>query len=149
MLGVPLDRAGRVVVERDCSVPGHPEIFVVGDLAHMVRGDGLVPGVAQGGIQSGRHAARMIRNDLAGRPREPFQYHDKGTLATIGRARAVADLGWARLSGFPAWLAWAFVHIFSLIGFRNRALVMTQWAWAYFSRQRGVRLITNPWTTHD
>jgi NADH dehydrogenase len=149
MLGVPVDGAGRVVVERDCSVPGHPETFVVGDLAHMERGDGLVPGVAQGGIQSGRHAAHMIRNDLAGRPREPFRYHDKGTLATIGRARAVADLGWTRLSGYPAWLAWALVHIFFLIGFRNRALVMIQWAWAYFTRQRGVRLITTPWTAHD
>jgi NADH dehydrogenase len=142
-LGVDTDGAGRVRVERDCSVPGHPEIFVVGDLASFVRDDGSsVPGVSQGAIQMGRHAAEMIRNDLASRPRSDFRYVDKGDLATIGRAAAVARLGKLHFSGFLAWLLWVAVHIFYLIGFRNRIIVMIQWAWAYVMYQRGIRLIT-------
>ncbi len=133
-LGVPLDRAGRVIVEPDLTIPGHPEVFVVGDLA-FVEG---VPGVAPAAIQEGTYAAGII----AGNPRTPFQYRDKGSLATIGRAAAVADLGFIKLSGFLAWLAWLTIHIFFLIGFRNRLLVITQWAWAYLTFQRGARLIT-------
>jgi NADH dehydrogenase len=141
-LDVPLDRAGRVLVEPDLSIPGHPEVFVVGDLAAAVVRGHEVPGVAPGAIQGGRHAARMIRRELAGKPRESFRYRDKGSLATIGRAAAVADLGWLRLSGFIAWLAWWAVHIFFLIGFRSRVLVLFGWAWSYFTFQRGARLIT-------
>jgi NADH dehydrogenase len=141
-LGVPLDRAGRVIVEPDLSLPGHPEVFVVGDLAHVKREGGMVPGVAQGAMQGGAHAARQIARDIAHRPREPFSYWDKGNLATIGRAAAVADLGRIHLSGFVAWFVWVFVHILYLIGFRNRMLVMIQWAWAYLWYQRGIRLIT-------
>ncbi len=142
-LGVEADRAGRVIVEPDCSVPGHPEIFVTGDLASLRQSDGsLVPGVAQGAIQMGRHAARQILRDLDDRARAPFHYLDKGNLATIGRAAAVADIRGLHLSGYPAWLVWVFVHILYLIGFRNRLLVMIQWAWAYLSYQRGIRLIT-------
>ena len=141
-LGVPLDRAGRVIVEPDLSVPGHPEVFVVGDLAHAKQDEGIVPGVAQGAMQGGAHAARQITRDLAGKPRESFRYWDKGNLATIGRAAAVADFGRIRVSGFPAWFVWVFVHILYLIGFRNRLVVMIQWAWAYLWYQRGIRLIT-------
>jgi NADH:ubiquinone reductase (H+-translocating) len=142
-LGVETDGAGRVVVEPDLSVAGHPELFVVGDLAAARRSDGSpVPGVAQGAIQGGKHAARQILNDLRGRPRSRFDYVDKGDLATIGRAAAVARIGRLRLSGFVAWLIWVLVHIMYLIGFRNRALVMLQWGWAYLTYYRGIRLIT-------
>ena len=142
-LGAETDRAGRVLVQPDCSIPRHSEVFVVGDLASMKQPDGTpVPGVAQGAIQSGKHAARQIIRDLAKRPREPFRYRDKGDLATIGRAAAVARLGRVKLSGLIAWLIWVVVHILYLIGFRNRVLVMMQWAWAYLSYQRGIRLIT-------
>jgi NADH:ubiquinone reductase (H+-translocating) len=142
-LGVPTDRAGRVIVEPDCSIAGHQEVFVVGDLASMRREDGTpVPGVAQGAIQSGKHVARQIRRDLAGAAREPFHYFDKGDLATIGRAAAVARIGRLKLSGLIAWITWVVVHIFYLIGFRNRVLVMVQWAWAYLTYNRGIRLIT-------
>jgi NADH dehydrogenase len=141
-LDVPLDRAGRVLVRSDLSVPGHPEVFVVGDLAHLEQDGKPVPGVAQGAMQGGRHAARQIARDLTGRPREPFRYEDKGNLATIGRAAAVADFGRFHLSGFLAWIVWATVHILYLIGFRNRIVVMIQWAWAYLMYQRGIRLIT-------
>jgi NADH:ubiquinone reductase (H+-translocating) len=142
-LGAPLDRAGRVLVSPDLSVPGHPEVFVVGDLAAVTQSDGSpVPGVAPAAIQGGAFAARQILADLAGRPRTPFRYRDKGSLATIGRAAAVADLGRVKLSGFVAWLAWWAVHIFFLIGFRSRLLVMFGWAWSYFTFQRGARLIT-------
>jgi NADH dehydrogenase len=142
LLGAPVDRAGRVLVEQDCSLPDHPEIFVTGDLASIKSGGQPVPGVAQGAMQMGRHAARMIRNDLADRPRSPFRYIDKGSLATIGRAAAVAEIAGLKLSGFIAWLVWVGVHILYLIGFRNRILVMMQWAWAYVTYQRGIRLIT-------
>lgn len=142
-LGVPLDRAGRVFVEPDLSVPGHPEIFVVGDLAAVRQKDGtFVPGVAPAAMQGGRHAARNILRRVAGDPTLPFRYVDKGSLATIGRAAAVADLRGLKLSGFVAWFAWLAIHIFFLIGFRNRFLVMAQWAWAYLTYQRGARLIT-------
>ena len=144
-LGAPLDDAGRVRVEEDCSVPGHPEVFVIGDLAHIEQDGETLPGVAQVAIQSGRHAARAIRADLAGRERSAFHYHDKGSLATIGRNAAVADFGRLRFGGFFAWLVWVFVHILYLIGFRNRVLVMIQWAWAWLTYARGIRLITgNP-----
>jgi NADH:ubiquinone reductase (H+-translocating) len=142
-LGAPVDRAGRVLVEPDCSVPGHPEVFVVGDLANMTSADGRpVPGVAQGAIQSGKHAARQIAGTLRAEPRKPFRYIDKGDLATIGRAAAVARLGRVKLSGLLAWLIWVGIHILYLIGFRNRLLVMMQWAWAYVTYHRGIRLIT-------
>ena len=142
-LGVETDRAGRVLVQPDCSVPGHPEVFVAGDLASLKRADGTpVPGVAQGAIQMGKHAARQLLRDLKQQPREPFHYVDKGDLATIGRAAAVARLGRLHLSGFVAWVIWVVVHIMYLIGFRNRVLVLMQWAWAYLTYHRGIRLIT-------
>lgn len=141
-LGAATDRAGRVIVEPDCSIAGHPEVFVVGDLALHKHGGKPVPGVAQGGMQMGRHAAKMIASDLADNSRKPFRYFDKGSLATIGRATAVADLGRVKLFGFPAWLVWVFIHILYLIGFRNRVLVMLQWGWAWATYTRGIRLIT-------
>jgi NADH dehydrogenase len=141
-LGVALDRAGRVIVEPDLTVPGHPEVFVIGDLAHVEKDGKEVPGVAPAAIQEGRHTARNILRLLSGRTSEPFEYTDKGSLATIGRAAAIADLGAVKLSGTLAWLAWLAIHIFFLIGFRNRFLVIFQWAWAYLTYQRGARLIT-------
>jgi NADH:ubiquinone reductase (H+-translocating) len=144
-LGAPLDRAGRVIVQPDLTIPGHPEVFVAGDLAAYTHDGGkLLPGVAQVAIQEAAHAAKMIGRDmhLRPQPRVPFKYFDFGNLATIGRAKAIADLGWIRLSGSVAWLFWLFVHIMKLTGFRNRVLVFTQWAWAYFTYQRSVRLIT-------
>jgi len=144
-LGVPLDRAGRVEVNPDLSVPGHANVFVVGDLA-AVRQDGkLVPGVAPAAIQAGRHVARNVLRSLRGEPLAPFRYLDKGSFATIGRGAAVGELPIGlKLSGFSAWLAWLAIHLFFLIGFRNRALVMFQWAYSYFTYRRGVRLITAP-----
>jgi NADH dehydrogenase len=142
-LGVPVDRAGRVLVNDDLSIPGHPEVFVIGDLASLNGADGRpLPGVAQVAIQMGKHAVDNIVRTIGGQPRTPFVYHDRGNMATIGRASAVADLGRIRLKGFVAWVAWIFVHILNLIGFRNRLVVMVQWAWAYLTFQRGVRLIT-------
>ena len=141
-LGVPLDRVGRVIVEKDLGVPGHPEVFVVGDLAHQEQDGKLLPGVAQVAIQQGRQAARNIILTLEGRPRQAFRYRDYGNMATIGRAAAVADFGWLRLSGWVAWMAWLLVHIMKLVGFRNRVGVLIQWAWAYLTYQRSVRLIT-------
>jgi NADH dehydrogenase len=138
VLRVDPDRAGRVPVETDLSLPGDRSVFVVGDLA-TVSG---VPGVAPAAMQMGRHAAGMIRADLGGEPRTAFRYRDKGSLATIGRARAVADFGRVRFGGFPAWVAWLAVHIFYLIGFRNRALVLASWAWSYVTFRRGARIIT-------
>ncbi|HEY4641429.1 MAG TPA: NAD(P)/FAD-dependent oxidoreductase [Thermoanaerobaculia bacterium] len=138
-LDVPLDRAGRVLVEPDLTIPGHPEVFVIGDLAAVKQKNGeLVPGVAPAAIQEGVYVAKRI----AGRTKKPFKYWDKGSLATIGRAAAVAEIGPLKLSGFIAWIAWLTIHIFFLIGFRNRLLVITQWAWAYLTFQRGARLIT-------
>ena len=143
-LGAPLDRAGRVRVNPDLTVPGHPEILVTGDLAALERGGGeLVPGVAPAAMQEGRHAARLIERALRGEATEPFRYRDKGLLATVGRAAAVARIGRLEFSGLPAWLAWLFVHIFFLIGFRNRVAVILQWAWSYVTFKRGARLITD------
>jgi len=156
-LGVPIDRAGRVLVEPDLSVPGHPEVFVIGDLAALKDASGnLLPGVAPVAILEGRYVARLIRRELHAKtelaanpalhakpaPRPPFHYRDKGSLATIGRAAAVAQFGKIHISGFLAWLAWLFVHILFLIGFQNRVLVFIQWAWSYFTYERGARLIT-------
>ena len=137
-LGAPLDRAGRVLVESDLTIPGHRDAFVIGDLAAV---DG-VPGVAPAAIQEGTHTAENIIRAVEGQPMRAFHYHDKGSLATIGRAAGVADLGRIKLGGFFAWFAWLAIHIFFLIGFRNRILVMLQWAWAYVTYQRGARLIT-------
>jgi len=142
-LGVPLDRAGRVFVEPDLSIPGHREVFVLGDLAAVKQNDGtLVPGVAPAAIQEGQHMALNLSRLLDDEPTLRFRYNDKGSLATIGRAAAVAELGSVHFGGFVAWLAWLAIHIFFLIGFRNRFLVITQWAWAYLTYQRGARLIT-------
>jgi NADH dehydrogenase len=142
-LGVPLDRAGRVVVEPSLAIPEHPEVFVIGDLAAFTHQGGKpLPGTAPVAKQQGRHAAENIRRMLRGAPSLPFRYLDRGNMATIGRGAGIADFGWLRISGAPAWLAWLFVHILFLIGFRNRLVVMIQWAWAYVSYQRNVRLIT-------
>jgi NADH dehydrogenase len=142
-LGGPVDRAGRVLIEADLSLPGHPEVFVIGDLASLKHAEGTqLPGVAPVAMQQGTWVARQIAADLAGNPRAPFRYVDKGSLATIGRAAAVAQFGKLHISGYLAWLAWLFVHIFFLIGFRNRILVMIQWAWSYFTYDRSARLIT-------
>ena len=142
-LDTPLDRMGRAVVEPDCSIPGHPEVFVIGDAAHFEDAEqGTLPGVAPTAIQMGRYVGRVIAGDLKGKPRAPFRYFDKGQLAVIGRGQAVANIWKFRFSGFIAWLIWAFIHIAFLIGFRNRVLVMLQWAWSYFNYERGARLIT-------
>ncbi|MEX1309804.1 MAG: NAD(P)/FAD-dependent oxidoreductase [Candidatus Sulfomarinibacteraceae bacterium] len=152
-LGAELDRAGRVIVDRELSLPGHPEVFVIGDLAHAAEETTgrMVPGVAQGAIQGGRHAARVIAAEVEaaaaglGAPDRPsFRYRDKGTLATIGRNKAVADLGRFTFSGFPAWFLWAVVHVGFLISFRNRLAVMFGWLWSYLFFDRGARLITGP-----
>ena len=140
-LGATLDRAGRVPVLPDLSVPGRPEIFVVGDAATISSRGKAVPGVAQGAMQMGTLAAKNIARDLANRPRGTFRYLDKGNLATIGRNRAVADFGSVTFSGFPAWVLWIFIHILYLAGFRNRATVLVEWAYAYFTYQRGARLL--------
>ncbi|HEX9865735.1 MAG TPA: NAD(P)/FAD-dependent oxidoreductase [Acidimicrobiia bacterium] len=137
-LGVETDRTGRVKVEDDLSIPGHPEVFVVGDLASYPD----VPGVAPAAMQMGRHAGRMIEADLKGLERSVFSYRNKGSLATIGRARAVADFGRVRFGGFFAWVAWLAIHIFYLIGFRNRLFVLASWAWSYVTFRRGARIIT-------
>jgi NADH dehydrogenase len=145
-LGVPLDRVGRVMVEQDLSVPGHPEIFVAGDLAVFVHQTGQpLPGVAQVAKQQGAHAARNVLALVRGEPTTTFRYRDPGNMATIGRANAIADFGWARISGLLGWLLWLFVHILFLIGFRNRLSVMLQWAASYMTYQRSVRLITGDW----
>jgi NADH:quinone reductase (non-electrogenic) len=142
-LGAPLDRAGRVRVGPDLTVPGHPEIFVVGDLAAAEREDKtLVPGLAPAAMQEGRYAARAIVRALRGEAPRAFHYRDKGVLATIGRAAAVARIGRLQFSGLAAWLAWLFIHILFLIGFRNRVAVILQWAWSYVTFKRGARLIT-------
>jgi NADH dehydrogenase len=141
-LGAPLDKAGRVKVERDLTIPGHPEVFVIGDLAILEQDGKPVTGLAAVAVQEGPHAAKNIVRAVQGRPLEPFHYVDKGTLATIGRAAAVANFGRVKLSGLVAWLMWLFVHVFLLIGFRNRFLVMFSWAWTYFTYERGARLIT-------
>jgi NADH dehydrogenase len=144
-LGVPLER-GRVKVEPDLTVPGHPEAYVVGDLAFFPHQTGKpLPGVAPVAIQQGRTAAENIWRTIQGLPRKRFRYWDRGNLATIGRGAAVADLGRLHLSGFVAWLAWLIVHLYWLIGFENRLLVLLSWAWSYLTYERGARLITEPW----
>jgi NADH dehydrogenase len=147
--GVELDRAGRVMVEQDLSVRGRPEVFVIGDLAHVRGPDGKpLPGVAPAAIQQGRYVAEVIQTQLAGKPApRPFRYKDYGNLATIGRAAAVADLGWIQFSGYFAWLAWLFIHLIKLVQFENRVLVLLQWAWNYFTRNRSARLITGEETS--
>jgi NADH dehydrogenase len=141
--GVALDRAGRVMVEPDLSVAGHPDIFVIGDLANYAhQGEIPLPGVAQVAMQQGKYAADLIQRRLKGESLPPFHYRDLGSLAVIGRNAAVADINSLKLAGFPAWFIWAFIHILYLIEFDNRMLVMFQWAWNYFTRKRGARLIT-------
>jgi NADH:ubiquinone reductase (H+-translocating) len=147
-LGCELDRGGRVKVNPDLSVPGHPEIFVVGDMALVLKADGKpVPGVSPAAMQMGKHVAKIIKAELnAGAnplPRAPFKYWDKGTMATVGRSAAVAQMGKIKLAGYPAWLAWLFVHLLFLVGFRNRTAVMFQWAYSYFSNRRSARIITH------
>jgi len=141
-LGMPLDRAGRVVVGSDLTLRGEPRVFIIGDLAALQQDGKPVPGVAAAAMQEGRHAARNIVHSIRGETLEPFRYIDKGTLATVGRAAAVIDFGWIHLSGLVAWVLWLAVHIFYLIGFRNRVLVLTEWAWVYLRNERGARLIT-------
>jgi len=142
-LGAPTDRNGRVLVNTDLSVPDHPDVFVIGDLAALKDKEGKwLPGLAPVAMQQGTAAAANIARDLRHEPRQDFHYRDKGTLATIGRAAAVAQIKKLHISGYFAWLAWLFVHIFFLIGFRNRILVLIQWAWSYITFERGARLIT-------
>jgi NADH dehydrogenase len=143
-LGVPLDRAGRVPVSPDLSIAGHPEVFVVGDLAALVQEGAPVPAVAPAAMQEARHAGRNVLRAIRGEPTLPFRYKDKGSLATIGRSAAVADLGTLKLSGPLAWLAWLLLHLLFLIGFRNRLSVLFQWAWSFITYDRGARLITGP-----
>jgi len=140
-LGATLDRGGRVLVEPDLSLPGEPRVFVIGDAAAVPWRGGTVPGMCPGAIQMGRHVAAGIERAVRGLPSRPFVYRDKGLLATIGRSRAVAVLGSMRFAGFPAWVVWVFVHIAYLIGFRNRVLVLFEWAWLYCTRQRGARVV--------
>ena len=144
-LGVPLDRAGRVPVTPELTLPSHPEVFVIGDLATLAGADGRpLPGVAPVAQQQAAHAARNIRRLIERQPVRPFRYRNYGNLATIGRASAIADFGRIHLSGYLGWLVWLFIHIMKLVGFRNRVLVLIQWAAAYFTYQRSVRLITGP-----
>jgi NADH dehydrogenase len=147
----PLDRQGRVIVEPDCSVPGRPELFVVGDAAAFRHREGFdsLPATCPAAIQMGEYVASAIADDLAKRARRPFRYRHKGQLAVIGRGHAVADLGAFRARGFVAWLLWIFIHIFFLIGFRNRLMVMIDWAWSYVTFQRGARVITGRWRPGD
>jgi len=144
-LGVPLDRAGRVIVDPDLSIPGHPDIFVIGDAAHLDTKEGkILPGVAPVAMQQGRFVAKILNAGTPKEQRPPFVYFDKGSLATIGKAKAIAQFGKLQFSGFIAWLLWAFVHIMFLIGFRNRLGVMLEWAATMCTGERGVRLITRP-----
>lgn len=143
-LGVATDRQGRILVAADLSIPNHPEVFVAGDQAHFDHGRATpLPGLAPVALQEGRAIAKNILRENAGRTRRPFHYHDKGQLATIGRSRAIVELGRLRFAGFFAWLAWVVVHIYYLIGFKNRLSVLMQWAWSFFSWQRGARLIVS------
>jgi NADH dehydrogenase len=146
-LGAPLDRAGRVLVQPDLTIPGHPDVFVIGDLASLKDANGKpLPGVAQVAMQQAAHAARNAARRLRGKPTTTFTYRDLGNMAIVGRGSAIVDLGRLRFSGHIAWMAWLFLHIFMLIGFRNRLSVMLQWAVAFFTKRRSVRLITGPTT---
>jgi NADH dehydrogenase len=143
--GAEVDRAGRVAVEPDLTLPGHREVFALGDMVRVRGEDGepvVFPGVAPVAMQEGRYAAKTVRARLRGRSTRPFHYRDKGNLATIGRARAVADLHAIRLSGFPAWITWLVVHLWYLVGFQNRVLVFIRWSFSFLTRGRGARLIT-------
>ena len=141
--GASLDRAGRVIVQPDLTIAGHPEIFVIGDLAHCAHQTGKpLPGVAPVAMQQGSYVAHAIEDRLKGRQSSPFHYKDRGSMATIGRAKAVADLGWLTISGLLAWLAWLFIHLLYIVGYHNRLLVLVQWGWSYFTRGRSARLIT-------
>ena len=143
--GVPLDRVGRVMVGPELTIPGHPEIFVIGDLAHTVGADGApLPGVAPVAMQQGAYVARAIRQRLGGKAAGPFHYRDKGSMAVIGRNNAVAVIGPLKLSGFPAWLVWLFIHLLYIVEFRSRLLIALQWGWRYFTGNRGARIITEP-----
>ena len=149
LLGVETDKRGCVMVDLQLNPPGHPEIFICGDLAHVEENGKQIPGVAQPAMQMGDHAARMIGQDLDGKPRTNFHYFDKGDMATIGRMHAVAKVEWpfkAHWGGIPAWATWLVVHIFFLIGFRNRISVLFEWAYSYFTFSRGARLITGDHT---
>jgi NADH dehydrogenase len=141
-LGVPLDRAGRILIERDLTLPGHRNVFAIGDMTYLEQDRKPLPGVSPVAMQMGRCVARNIKNNIASKPYEEFRYFDKGSMATIGRKAAIAEIGKLHLSGFIAWMAWLMVHIFFLIGFRNRFMVIFNWAWSYFTYQRGARLIT-------
>ncbi len=143
--GAQLDKGGRVIVQPDLSVPGYPDIFVIGDLANFShQNNHPLPGLASVAMQEGHYVAEVIANRIQGKPTGPFQYRDKGMLAIIGRNAAIADFGRFKLSGFPAWLLWLFVHIYYLIGFENKILVMLQWAWSYLRQSRSTALITEP-----
>ncbi len=147
-LGCELDRSGRVKVAPDLSVPGHPEIFAIGDMALVLKADGKpVPGVSPAAMQMGKHVAKILKAELnagaSSSPRPAFKYWDKGTMATIGRSAAVAQMGRLKLTGYSAWLAWLFVHLLFLVGFRNRTSVFFQWAYSYFSNRRSARIITH------
>jgi NADH dehydrogenase len=141
-LGVPLDRVGRVTALPTLQVPGHPNIFVVGDLCALSQDGQPLPGVAQVAMQQGAHASKNVLHAIRGEPLEPFRYKDYGIMATIGRGSAVGDIYGLKISGWFGWVFWLFLHIFWLIGFRNRIAVMSEWAWAYVTFQRRVRLIT-------
>ena len=143
-LGVPLDRAGRVLVNPDLSIPGHPEVFVIGDAAYLLDKDGqIVPGVSPAAMQEAKHVAQIIASELDGNPeRPPFDYWDKGSMATIGRSAAVAQVGSFEMTGFLAWIAWLFVHLLFLVGFRNKVAVLWQWFYSYVTYKRGARIIT-------
>jgi NADH dehydrogenase len=137
-----MDRAGRIVVEPDLTLPTHPEVFVIGDLASVTQDGATLPGVAPVAMQQGRYVARAIRSKAAGRPVLPFRYSDRGSLAVIGRARAVALVFGRKFSGFPAWLLWLFVHLLYLVEFEDRVSVFLQWGWSYLTRNVRARLIT-------
>jgi NADH dehydrogenase len=152
LTGAELDRAGRVSVDPDLTLPGHPEVLALGDMVRVRSRDGGVQallGVAPVAMQQGRYAAKLVRGRLSGHPIGPFRYLDKGNLATIGRARAVADLHAIRLSGFPAWAAWLVVHLFYLVGFQNRLIVVIRWFISFVTRGRGARLITSTSAAED
>jgi NADH dehydrogenase len=145
LTGAETDRVGRVTVEPDLSLPGHPEVIALGDMVRIRRADGdplVLPGLAPVAMQQGRYAGRLVRNRLRGRQTPGFRYRDKGNLATIGRASAVADLNFVKLSGFVAWVGWLVVHLWYLIGFQNRLLVLIRWSFSFFTHGRGARLIT-------
>jgi NADH:ubiquinone reductase (H+-translocating) len=147
--GVSLDKAGRINVAPDLSIPGHPEILAIGDLAHFEQDGKPVPGVAPTAMQMGRYAATLIVKRLRNEPTQPFHYWDKGSLATIGRNSAVAEIGGFHFSGYLAWLAWLFVHLLYIVGFANRVLIAFQWGWDYITFNRGARLITGEWASRE